>query len=261
MPETGTQPSDRRARAHLRTTSDHRNGPLGSKYSPCGKGLYAVARVRWHPDICQPRNQWTIIASHGAPVALPPPKSRSSSANRFPRLDRFLSRDRLCYPTNRLFGIGPCLPVATADPILKRFRAAIHELYGDRAERVVPYGSRTRGDSYEDSDYDVANLYCPDQPRPLSRAPAVLAKMHDRAATKDRHMRYQDIITIEPGKRGGRPTVRGMRIAVADVLGWLATGMSHEQIISDYPELTEEDIRACLACAADRERRLVTAAK
>ena len=74
-------------------------------------------------------------------------------------------------------------------------------------------------------------------------------------------MRYQDIITIEPGKRGGRPTVRGMRIAVADVLGWLAAGMSHEQIISDYPELTEEDIRACLAYAADRERRLVTAAK
>ena len=72
-------------------------------------------------------------------------------------------------------------------------------------------------------------------------------------------MNYQDIITIEPGKRGGRPTIRGMRIAVADVLGWLATGMSHEEILSDYPELTEEDIRACLAYAADRERRLVTA--
>jgi uncharacterized protein (DUF433 family) len=72
-------------------------------------------------------------------------------------------------------------------------------------------------------------------------------------------MNYQDIITIEPGKRGGRPTVRGMRIAVGDVLGWLAAGMTHEEIISDYPELTEEDIRACLAYAADRERRLVTA--
>ena len=105
------------------------------------------------------------------------------------------------------------------------------------------------------------SLYCPEQPRLLSRAPAVLAKMHDPAATKDRGMRYQDIITIEPGKRGGRPTVRGMRIAVADVLGWLAAGMSHEQIISDYPELTEEGIRACLAYAADRERRLVTDAK
>lgn len=72
-------------------------------------------------------------------------------------------------------------------------------------------------------------------------------------------MAYQDVITIVPGKRGGRPTVRGMRIAVSDVLGWLAAGMSHKQIVADYPELTEDDIRACLAYAADRERRLVTA--
>ena len=72
-------------------------------------------------------------------------------------------------------------------------------------------------------------------------------------------MNYLDIITIEAGKRGGRRTIRGMRTAVADVLGWLASGMSHEEILSDYPELTEEDIRACLAYAADRERRLVTA--
>lgn len=75
-----------------------------------------------------------------------------------------------------------------------------------------------------------------------------------------RRVNYQDIITIDPGKRGGRPTIRGMRIAVADVLGWLAGGMTHEEILSDYPELTEEDIRACLAYAADRERRIVTAA-
>jgi uncharacterized protein (DUF433 family) len=67
-------------------------------------------------------------------------------------------------------------------------------------------------------------------------------------------MDYQNIITIDPGKRGGRPCVRHMRIAVADVLGWLAAGMSHEQIRSDYPELTEDDILACLAYAADRER-------
>ena len=72
-------------------------------------------------------------------------------------------------------------------------------------------------------------------------------------------MTYHGIITIEPGKRGGRPAVRGMRIAVADVLGWLAAGISHEQIVADFPELTEDDIRACLAYAADRERRLVTA--
>jgi uncharacterized protein (DUF433 family) len=72
-------------------------------------------------------------------------------------------------------------------------------------------------------------------------------------------MSYQNIITIEPGKRGGRPCIHGLRIAVADVLGWLAAGMSHEQILAEYPELTEEDIRACLAYAADRERRVVTA--
>jgi uncharacterized protein (DUF433 family) len=74
-------------------------------------------------------------------------------------------------------------------------------------------------------------------------------------------MNYHDIITIEAGKRGGRPCVRGLRISVSDVLGWLAAGLSHQQILSDYPELTEDDIRACLAYAADRERRVVTAAK
>jgi uncharacterized protein (DUF433 family) len=73
-------------------------------------------------------------------------------------------------------------------------------------------------------------------------------------------MNYQNIITIEPGKRGGRPCISRMRTAVSDVLGWLAAGMSHEQILSDYPELTEEHIRACLAYAADRERRVLTAA-
>ncbi len=71
-------------------------------------------------------------------------------------------------------------------------------------------------------------------------------------------MNYQRIITLEPGKRGGRPCIRGLRVSVADVLGWLAVGMSHEQILADYPEPTEEDIRACLAYAADRERRVVT---
>jgi uncharacterized protein (DUF433 family) len=72
---------------------------------------------------------------------------------------------------------------------------------------------------------------------------------------------YRDIVTIEPGKRGGRPTIRGTRIAVADVLGWLAAGMTYEQIVADYPDLTTDHIRACLAYAADRERRLIVAAK
>ena len=70
-------------------------------------------------------------------------------------------------------------------------------------------------------------------------------------------MSYQNIITIEPGKRGGKPCIRKMRISVYDVLGWLAAGMSQAEIIDDFPELTAEDIRACLEFMADRERRLV----
>ena len=66
---------------------------------------------------------------------------------------------------------------------------------------------------------------------------------------------YQEIITIEPGKRGGKPCIRSMRITVGDVLGWLASGMTHKEILSDFPELTEDDIRACLAYAADRESK------
>jgi len=72
-------------------------------------------------------------------------------------------------------------------------------------------------------------------------------------------MDYQQIITIEAGKRGGQPCIRGLRISVANLLGWLAAGMSHQQILADYPELTDDDIRACLGYAADRERRIVTA--
>lgn len=71
-------------------------------------------------------------------------------------------------------------------------------------------------------------------------------------------MDYQDIITIEPGKRSGKPCIRGMRITVYDVLDYLASDMSVEEILSDFPELTREDIRACLALAADRERRLMS---
>jgi uncharacterized protein (DUF433 family) len=72
-------------------------------------------------------------------------------------------------------------------------------------------------------------------------------------------MDYHSIVTMQPGKRGGRPCIRGLRIAVADILGWLAAGMSHEEILRDFPELTESDIRASLAYAADRERRVLVA--
>ena len=73
-------------------------------------------------------------------------------------------------------------------------------------------------------------------------------------------MNYREIITIESGKRGGRPCIRGMRISVYDVLGWLAAGMTNEQIIEEFPELTLEDIRASLASAADRDHHLAGSA-
>ena len=72
-------------------------------------------------------------------------------------------------------------------------------------------------------------------------------------------MDYQHIITIEPGKRSGKPCIRGLRITVYDVLDYLASDMSVEGILRDFPDLTHEDIRACLAFAADRECRLMSA--
>jgi uncharacterized protein (DUF433 family) len=70
-------------------------------------------------------------------------------------------------------------------------------------------------------------------------------------------MDYSKIITIEPDKRGGKPCIRGLRITVYDVLEYLAGGMSPDEIVHDFPDLTHEDIRACLAFAADRERKLI----
>ena len=64
-------------------------------------------------------------------------------------------------------------------------------------------------------------------------------------------------ITIDPGKRSGKPCIRGLRITVSDVLEYLASGMTEAEIVADFPELTSEDIRACLAFAAERERRLL----
>lgn len=71
-------------------------------------------------------------------------------------------------------------------------------------------------------------------------------------------MNYRDIITIEPGKRGGKPCIRGMRVTVYDVLDYLASGMTQQQILQDFPYLTAEDIQASLAYAADRERMQLT---
>ena len=71
-------------------------------------------------------------------------------------------------------------------------------------------------------------------------------------------MDYREIITIEPGKRGGKPCIRGLRITVYDVLEYLAAGMSEDEIVADFPDLTRDDIRACLSFAADRERKLAS---
>jgi len=67
---------------------------------------------------------------------------------------------------------------------------------------------------------------------------------------------YHNIIKINPEKRFGKPCIRDTRITVFDVLGWLASGMTNKQIIKDYPEITAEDISACLSYAAERERKI-----
>lgn len=69
-------------------------------------------------------------------------------------------------------------------------------------------------------------------------------------------MDYKTIITIEPGKRSGKPCIRRARMTVADILEYLASGMAHAEFLADFPDLTEEDLRACFAFAAERERRL-----
>jgi uncharacterized protein (DUF433 family) len=88
---------------------------------------------------------------------------------------------------------------------------------------------------------------------------AVLLKLDSplRLPLAEDAMAYKGIIAIEPGKRGGKPCIRGLRITVYDVLEYLAAGMTPEQIVADFPDLTVEDVRACLAFAADRERKLV----
>ena len=71
-------------------------------------------------------------------------------------------------------------------------------------------------------------------------------------------MDYRERITVDPGMRSGKPCIRGMHITVYDLLGYLAGGMSEDEILQDFPQLEREDIRAALAFAADRERRLVS---
>ena len=71
-------------------------------------------------------------------------------------------------------------------------------------------------------------------------------------------MNYKDHITIDPNKRGGKPCVRGLRITVYEVLEYLASDMTEDEILTDFPDLTRNDLKACIAFAADRERKLMT---
>jgi uncharacterized protein (DUF433 family) len=76
-------------------------------------------------------------------------------------------------------------------------------------------------------------------------------------STEGNSMDFNKIITMEPGKRGGKPCIRGLRVTVYDVLEYLASGMTQDQILKDFPYLVEEDIRACLSYAAERERHSI----
>ena len=84
----------------------------------------------------------------------------------------------------------------------------------------------------------------------------MVSTTQDDAHTLETAMNYRDRISIEPGKRGGKPCIRGLRITVYDVLDQLAAGMSPQEIVEDFPELEVADIQACLAFAADRERHI-----
>jgi uncharacterized protein (DUF433 family) len=85
---------------------------------------------------------------------------------------------------------------------------------------------------------------------------SILAPPTRLNAPQENHMKYQEIITLESGKRGGKPCIRGLRITVYDVLSQLAAGITDTEILEDYPELNQQDIMACLAFAADREHRI-----
>ena|SRR5690348_6424358 len=97
----------------------------------------------------------------------------------------------------------------------------------------------------------------PAVPNPTVREKAGALRLDRRRISDNfQKMDYHNIITLESGKRSGKPCIRGTRMTVTDVLEYLASGMSHAELLAEFPDLTEEDIRACLAFAADRERKL-----
>ena len=111
-------------------------------------------------------------------------------------------------------------------------------------------GPRLRGNS-------VAERRAPWGPWERSCTNSTRGLLHRIGAPSLPSVDYSKIITIEPGKRGGKACIRGLRITVYDVLAYLAGGMSEDQILADFPDLQRDDIRACLAFAADSERRLM----
>jgi uncharacterized protein (DUF433 family) len=114
-------------------------------------------------------------------------------------------------------------------------------------------GARLHNAGGEGSNADGAR-----SPRPSDAGSGAPRSLEGPATGYARGVDYSSIITIDPARRSGKPTIRGMRITVQDVLEYLAGGMTVDEILVDFPELTEADIRACLAFAADRERRLFT---
>jgi uncharacterized protein (DUF433 family) len=92
--------------------------------------------------------------------------------------------------------------------------------------------------------------------KPIAAALTLNALKRNSARGYTTHVQYQNLITIDPNKRSGQPCIRDLRMTVQDVLEYLASGMTSGEILADFPDLTADDIRACLAFAADRERRL-----
>jgi uncharacterized protein (DUF433 family) len=152
-------------------------------------------------------------------------------------------------------------------------RELLRRLAGDRAQVIAAYATAERGGEVHRS-RDSRNMTAEDYAARLfadgvrkgwirewrSPSGAQLRLDHHTLHNQLSHVDYSRVITMEPGKRSGKPCIRGMRITVQDILEYLAGGMTEREILHHFSELTREDIKACLAFAADRERKLFVAA-
>lgn len=141
--------------------------------------------------------------------------------------------------------------MSTRDEALRLLRSLPDDASWEDVLRAISARAYAGSDAGEAAASRVRELQATYGDPPLTGEPPY----HDTAGESE--MGYQGRITIEAGKRGGKPCVRGMRITVYDVLGYLASGMSEEEILTDFPDLERSDIRACLAYAADEGRKLV----